>query len=129
MQSESMNAIDVAFQTEVSIESKSTEQLKAEANTFYKQAEQLAGMSAMMLAETGRRLTEVKNRIPHGEFQKWCEENLEFSYRKAARTMQLAEKMDDERLLATPALSEGLLLCSYPLKEASALLTQEDFSF
>ena len=35
----------------------------------------------------------------------------------------------DERLLATPALSEGLLLCSYPLKEASALLTQEDFSF
>ena len=28
-----------------------------------------------------------------------------------------------------PALSEGLLLYSYPLKEASALLTQEDFSF
>ena len=78
--SDSMNtAIDVPFQTEVSIENKTTEQLTAEANTLYHQAERLAGMSAMMFAETGRRLLEVKNRIPHGEFGKWCEENLEFS--------------------------------------------------
>ena len=97
--SDSMNAIDVAYQTEVSLESKSTEQLTAETNTFYRQAEQLAGMSAAMLAEAGRRLIEVKNRIPHGEFTDWCENNLEFSYRKAARMMQLAEKMDDENSL------------------------------
>lgn len=133
MQSESMNAIDVAFQTEVSIESKSTEQLKAEANTFYKQAEQLAGMSAMMLAETGRRLTEVKNRIPHGEFQKWCEENLEFSYRKAARTMQLAEKMDDENslfskvpTLATIGISRVWALLAAPEEVAAEVVENND---
>ena len=133
MQSESMNAIDVAFQTEVSIENKSTEQLKAEANTFYKQAEQLAGMSAMMLAETGRRLTEVKNRIPHGEFQKWCEKNLEFSYRKAARTMQLAEKMDDENslfskvpTLATIGISRVWALLAAPEEVAAEVVENND---
>lgn len=133
MQGEGMNAIDVASQTEISIENKSTEQLKAEANTFYKQAEQLAGMSAMMLAETGRRLTEVKNRIPHGEFQKWCEENLEFSYRKAARTMQLAEKMDDENslfskvpTLATIGISRVWALLAAPEEVAAEVVENND---
>ena len=97
--SESMNAIDVAYQTKIAIKNKSTEQLAAEANTFYHQAESLAGMSAAMLAEAGRRLIETKRRIPHGEFTDWCEKNLEFSYRKAARMMQLAEKMEDENSL------------------------------
>ena len=90
--SDSMNAIDVAYQTEVSLESKSTEELTAETNTYYRQAESLAAMSATMLAEAGRRLIEVKSRIPHGDFTDWCEKNLEFSYRKAARMMQLTTK-------------------------------------
>jgi len=133
MQGEGMNAIDVAFQTEISIENKSTEQLTAEANTFYRQAEQLAGMSAMMLAETGRRLAEVKNRIPHGEFKKWCEENLEFSYRKAARTMQLAEKMDDENslfskvpTLATIGISRVWALLAAPEEVAAEDVENND---
>jgi len=133
MQGEGMNAIDVAFQTEISIENKSTEQLTAEANTFYRQAEQLAGMSAMMLAETGRRLAEVKNRIPHGEFKKWCEENLEFSYRKAARTMQLAEKMDDENslfskvpTLATIGISRVWALLAAPEEVAAEVVENND---
>ena len=132
--SDSMNtAIDVPFQTEVSIESKSTEQLTAEANTLYHQAERLAGMSAMMLAETGRRLIEVKSRIPHGEFGKWCEKNLEFSYRKAARTMQLAEKMDDENslfskmpTLANIGISRVWALLAAPEEVAAEVVENND---
>lgn len=132
--SDSMNtAIDVPFQTEVSIENKTTEQLTAEANTLYHQAERLAGMSAMMLAETGRRLLEVKNRIPHGEFGKWCEENLEFSYRKAARTMQLAEKMDDENslfskmpTLANIGISRVWALLAAPEEVAAEVVENND---
>lgn len=132
--SDGMNtAIDVAFQTEVSIESKSTEQLTAEANTLYHQAERLAGMSAVMLAETGRRLIEVKNRTPHGEFGKWCEENLEFSYRKAARTMQLAEKMDDENslfskmpTLANIGISRVWALLAAPEEVAAEVVENND---
>lgn len=132
--SDGMNtAIDVPFQTEVSIESKSTEQLTAEANTLYHQAERLAGMSAMMLAETGRRLIEVKSRIPHGEFGKWCEDNLEFSYRKAARTMQLAEKMDDENslfskmpTLANIGISRVWALLAAPEEVAAEVVENND---
>ena len=97
--SDSMNAIDVAYQTEVSIENKSTEQLTAEVNVRYRQAESLAAMSATMLADAGRRLIEIKGRIPHGQFEEWCSENLEFSKSKAEKMMKLAEKMDDENSL------------------------------
>jgi len=97
--SDSMNAIDVAYQTEVSFESKSTEQLTAEVNVRYRQAESLAAMSATMLADAGRRLIEIKGRIPHGQFEDWCAENLEFSKSKAEKMMKLSEKMDDENSL------------------------------
>jgi len=97
--SDSMNAIDVTFRTEVSIENKSTEQLAAEVNVRYRQAEGLANMSAMMLADAGRRLIEIKGRIPHGQFESWCAENLEFSKSKAEKMMKLAERVDDENSL------------------------------
>lgn len=97
--SDSMNAIDVTFRTEVSIENKSTEQLAAEVNVRYHQAEGLANMSAMMLADAGRRLIEIKGRIPHGQFESWCAENLEFSKSKAEKMMKLAERVDDENSL------------------------------
>ena len=97
--SESMNAIDVTYQTEVSIENKSTEQLTAEVNVRYRQAESLAGMSLRMLADAGVRLTEIKSRIPHGQFENWCADNLEFSKSKAEKMMKLADKMADENSL------------------------------
>lgn len=97
--SDSMNAIDVAYKTEVSIENKSTEQLAAEVNVRYHQAEGLANMSAMMLADAGRRLIEIKARTPHGQFESWCADNLEFSKSKAEKMMKLAERVDDESSL------------------------------
>lgn len=98
--SDSINtAIDVAFHPEVSIENKSTEQLTAEINVRYKQAEALAGMSLQMLADAGRRLIEIKSRLGHGNFGDWCADNLEFSQSKANKMMNLAEKMDDENSL------------------------------
>lgn len=99
MQGEGMNAIDVTFRTEISIENKSTEQLTAEVNVRYHQAEGLASMSAMMLADAGRRLIEIKGRIPHGQFESWCADNLEFSKSKAEKMMKLAERVADENSL------------------------------
>ena len=97
--SDSINAIDVTYQTEVNLENKSTEQLAAEVNVRYHQAEGLANMSAMMLADAGRRLIEIKARIPHGQFESWCADNLEFSKSKAEKMMKLAERVDDENSL------------------------------
>lgn len=97
--SSNVNAIDVTYQTEINLESKSTEQLAAEVNVRYHQAEGLASMSAMMLADAGRRLIEIKGRIPHGQFESWCADNLEFSKSKAEKMMKLAERVDDESSL------------------------------
>jgi len=91
--------IDVNYKTEVNLESKSTEQLTAEVNAKYWQAEGLAHMSYMILADAGRRLIEIKSRIPHGKFEDWCTDNLEFSKSKAEKCMKLARKMDDENSL------------------------------
>ncbi len=99
--SDSMNQIiDVAYvETEVNIENKTTEQLTAEVNVRYRQAEALAGMSLQMLADAGMRLIEIKNRIPHGQFEDWCAEHLEFSKSKAEKMMKLADRMSDETSL------------------------------
>ena len=97
--SDSMRAIDVAYQTNIAIENKSTEQLAGEINTGYHQAESLARMSYMYLADAGRKLIEVKGRLKHGQFESWCENNLEFSKSKAEKCMKLAKKIDDENSL------------------------------
>jgi len=80
----------------IKLEDKSTEQLTIEANVQYRQAENLAQMSIVMLADVGRKLIEIKSRIQHGQFEDWCNENLEFSTRQADRYMDLASKMDDK---------------------------------
>ena len=98
--SSNVNAIDVAYvETTTDIENRTTEQLTAEINVRYRQAESLAGMSLRMLADAGMRLIEVKNRIPHGEFEDWCAEHLEFSKSKAEKMMKLADRMADEESL------------------------------
>lgn len=125
--------IDVNYDTEIAIEAKSTEQLTAEVNVRYRQAESLASMSAAMLADAGRRLIEIKGRIPHGEFGQWCADNLEFSYRKASRMMQLAEKMDDENSLfskmptsADLGISRVWELLAAPEEVAAEVVETED---
>ena len=99
--SDSINQIiDVAYvETDINIENRSTEQLTAEVNVRYRQAEALAGMSLQMLADAGMRLIEIKNRIPHGQFEEWCAEHLEFSKSKAEKMMKLADRMADETSL------------------------------
>lgn len=125
----------VDYETEVAIESKSTEQLTAEVNVRYRQAESLASMSAAMLADAGRRLIEIKGRMPHGEFGDWCKDNLEFSYRKAARMMQLAERMADEGslfskmpTLADIGISRIWELLAAPEEVAAEVVETEDVS-
>lgn len=125
----------VDYETEVAIESKSTEQLTAEVNVRYRQAESLASMSAAMLADAGRRLIKIKGRMPHGEFGDWCKDNLEFSYRKAARMMQLAERMADEGslfskmpTLADIGISRVWELLAAPEEVAAEVVETEDVS-
>ncbi len=47
-------------------------------------------------ARDGRRLNVIKERLPHGEWESWAQNNLKFSLRKANNMMKLAEKTEDE---------------------------------
>lgn len=125
----------VDYETEIAIEAKSTEQLTAEVNVRYRQAESLASMSAAMLADAGRRLIEIKSRMPHGTFGDWCQNNLDFSYRKAGRMMQLAEKMEDENsifsnspTLANIGISRVWELLATPEEVAAEVVETENVS-
>lgn len=134
--SDSMNtAIDVNYQTEVAIENKSTEQLTAEVNVRYRQAESLASMSLTMLADAGRRLIEIKGRIPHGQFEDWCANNLEFSKSKAEKMMKLAERTDEEGSLFSKTetftdigISRVWALLAAPEEVAAEVIEKNDVS-
>lgn len=78
------------------LEDKSTEQLCHEANGLYQQMEAVGNAALMMAVSAGRRLLVVKERLPHGEFGTWCDNNLDFSQSKANKMMQLAKRSSDE---------------------------------
>lgn len=91
------NIIDVnEYREVVDLTRKTTEDLTSEANALYAQAEAVAGISLRLVAESGRRLSVIKTRVGHGEWEDWMEKNLKFSAKKANRMMKLAEKMSDE---------------------------------
>lgn len=91
------NIIDVKeYREVVDLTRKTTEDLTSEANALYAQAEAVAGISLRLVAESGRRLSVIKTRVGHGEWEDWMERNLKFSAKKANRMMKLAEKLEDE---------------------------------
>jgi len=117
----------------IKIEDMSTEQLTAEANVQYRQAESLAQMSITMLADVGRKLAEIKSRIPHGGFEEWCDQNLVFSKRQADRYMDLASKIDDKSgLFSNPTtlsdigISKIWALLAAPEEVAAEVVEEND---
>ena len=95
--------IDVEYKEVIDLSDKTTEELTAEANPLWIQMEAIGSIGIMMAAQAGRRLNVIKERLPHGEWESWAKNNLEFSLRKANRMMSLAEKMeDDSSLFANP---------------------------
>ena len=88
--------IDVEYKEVIDLSDKSTEELTAEANTLWNQMEAIGSIGIMMAAQAGRRLNVIKERLPHGEWESWAQNNLKFSLRKANNMMKLAEKTEDE---------------------------------
>lgn len=90
------NIIDVEYREVTDLNDLSTEALAEQANTIYAQAETVAAVSLQLVAEAGKRLLIIKERIGHGGWEDWKKSNLSFSSRKAERMMKLATKMEDD---------------------------------
>lgn len=88
--------IDVDYEVVESMENKSVEELAVETNRFYAQAEAVANVALMYMAQAGARLEVIKEKLPHGEFEEWCKNNLSFSKSKAEKMMKLAQKLSDK---------------------------------
>lgn len=88
--------IDVEFRELRNIEDKTTEELAQEANTLWQQMEVIGNIGLMMAVQAGQRLQVIKSRLQHGEWEKWCENNLQFSKSKAEKMLKLAKKASDE---------------------------------
>lgn len=117
------------------LEDKSTEQLCHEANGLYQQMEAVGNVALMMAASAGRRLLIVKERLPHGEFGTWCDNNLDFSQSKANKMMQLAKRSSDENSIFSNSytctnlsLSKAFALLSAPDDVAKEVIESEDIN-
>lgn len=115
------------------IETMTPEQLRPEINTLYHQTEAVGNIAVMMMAETGRMLLAVKSKVKHGEFETWCDENLDFSKSKAERMMRLAEKTADENsifskasMLTDLSISKVLTLIAAPEEVAAEVIESGD---
>lgn len=104
------------------LEDKSTEQLCHEANGLYQQMEAVGNVALMMAASAGHRLLIVKERLPHGEFGTWCDNNLDFSQSKANKMMQLAKRSSDENSI----FSNSYTCTNLSISKAFALLSASD---
>lgn len=93
--------VEAEYKEVTALEERDTMTLTVEANLLYQSAEVYAQRSMTELAEVGKRLNIIKQREGHGNWMEWCENNLNFSYRKAKNCMNLAEKIEENTYLQT----------------------------
>ena len=88
--------IDVEYREVTALEEMSTEELATEANSLWEQCEMVAAISLNLLAKAGERRQIIKGRLPHGQWEDWCADNLKFSKSKAEKVMLFASKVKDK---------------------------------
>ena len=86
----------------------------------------LKAQTAQNIVEIGKRLTEAKEMLPHGQWQTWLEGNVQFSYRTAARFMQVAERFADVSALAHLEASKVYALLDVPAEQLERFVEQND---
>ena len=89
-------------------------------------AQEIRGYTAMMLnnvIEIGRRMCEVKEMLPHGEFGKWINENTDYSVSTANNFMRLFLEYADEQITLFGAVSNSQTIGKLSYTKALALLS------
>ena len=70
----------------------------------------------------GQRLEEAKEKVGHGNFERWCEENLSYSKTKAERFMKIASEYGKENSVYFDAISKTAISTDLSIYKALALL-------
>jgi len=110
--------------------------IAAEINMIKYQTEKIVITNAI---EIGRRLTEAKALLKHGEWGKWLEESVSYSQSTADKLMQIFREYGP-KLLASPGgdgslnsetfpnltYSQALILLGFPAEEREQFITDND---
>lgn len=89
--------------------------ITAEIN-FYK------AQTVQNILEIGKRLIEAKERLPHGEWGDWLEEEVEFSERVAQRFIQLAKEYPNPSPVTDLSYTKLLVLLAVPEDDRAAFI-------
>lgn len=113
-----------------SVSGREVDQLAREIQYYWRK-----GQAAVLdcAIEIGRRLTDAKGMLPHGEFGKWVDESFEFSHSSANTFMKLFDEYGADQLTLFGAVTESQTFANLPYSKALALLAvpreeREDFA-
>lgn len=84
----------------------------------------LKHQTACNIFEMGRRLQEVQDRLPHGEWLNWLKSKVEFSERTAQRFMKVARECGNTTALSHLGPTKVFLLLDLPVEERESFATQ-----
>ncbi len=83
--------------------------------------------------QIGQKLQEAKEKVEHGQWENWCQGNLNYSKRKAERFMKIADEYGDENsiyskttMLSDLSISKALQLLAVPEAEVETFVEEHD---
>lgn len=103
--------------------------IAAEINAIKYQAGRIFLMSAV---EIGRRLKEVKEMLPYGQWQNWLEDSVDYSVRTAQRLVRIYEEYNgwaslrEQRSLPELNYNQALILLGVPKEEREQFIVDLD---
>ncbi|WP_195984061.1 DUF3102 domain-containing protein [Clostridium sp. D33t1_170424_F3] len=77
------------------------------------------------ILEIGRRLTEAKEQLPHGEWLPWLEREVEFSETTAQRFMRLSREYSNPSPVTDLGASKALVLLALPVSERDEFISRK----
>lgn len=86
---------------------------------------QFANITLQFYIEVGRRLTEAKELLPHGEWGAWLKDNFEFSQRTASNMMRCFDEYGDSQISLFGAVPNSQTFANLTAVKAVSLLALE----
>lgn len=88
----------------------------------------LKQQTAANIIEIGKRLITVKDNLAHGEWESWLNSKVDFSYRQAARFMQVAKEFSNMPTLAGLNTSKIYALLDLPTDQRETFVKENNVS-
>lgn len=86
----------------------------------------LKDQTAQNIIEIGKRLIEVKENLPHGEFTKWLEERIDISHRTANNFMKVAKTFSNSQSLANLGSTKLFLLAGLEEEDRQEVIQENN---